>query len=502
MDKSWMRIEDRLQSNEYAEGVRQFLAMAQANTPGSDHIRCPCRRCRNRSFYSIPTVEDHLFIIGIDPTYTEWIFHGEDDPFLDATFSYEEADDASAYSDYIDDVDEMLDDIRHGSFMDNSARYEGNANPNDQPSTSYTPTNLNFEELVANARHPLYPSCDKFSKLSFIVKLLHIKSIGGWTVKSFDMVIKLLQAAFPNALFPDSYNDARCLQRGLGFSYKKIHVCPNDCALFWKENASLNECPKCNASRWTVCTSKQRRIPQRVLRYFPLKPRLQRLFMSKKTTQAMRWHLEARVEDPTCMRHPADSSVWKDFDHKHERFSQDPRNVRLALASDGFNPFNNLSKPYSIWPVLLVPYNLPPWSCMKDPYTMLSLLIPGPKSPGNDIDVFLRPLVDELKELWEAGIHTYDAYSGQMFRLQRYFGLSMTSPHMPIFPGGAQRARWHALHVQLTQIHNGWYMGANIVIWVIDDGCHQITFGDGKRILLMGTKSIDSNPQGSRERNC
>ncbi|KAF5442714.1 hypothetical protein F2P56_035341 [Juglans regia] len=131
----------------------------------------------------------------------------------------------------------------------------------------------------------------------------------------------------------------------------------------------------------------------------------------------MRWHLEARVDDPTCMRHPADSSVWKDFDHKHERFSQDPRNVRLALASDGFNPFNNLSKPYSIWPVLLVPYNLPPWSCKKDPYTMLSLLIPGPKSPGNDIDVFLRPLVDELKELWEAGIHTYDAYSGQMFRL-------------------------------------------------------------------------------------
>ncbi|KAF5442715.1 hypothetical protein F2P56_035342 [Juglans regia] len=269
MDKSWMRIEDRLQSNEYAEGVRQFLAMAQANTLGSDHIRCPCRRCRNRSFYSIPTVEDHLFIIGIDPTYTEWIFHGEDDPFLDATFSDEEADDASAYSDYIDDVDEMLDDIRHGSFMDNSARYEGNANPNDQPSTSYTPTNLNFEELVADARRPLYPSCDKFSKLSFIVKLLHIKSIGGWTVKSFDMVIKLLQAAFPNALFPDSYNDVRRLQRGLGFSYKKIHVCPNDCALFWKENASLNECPKCNASRWTVCTSKQRRIPQRVLRYFP-----------------------------------------------------------------------------------------------------------------------------------------------------------------------------------------------------------------------------------------
>ncbi|XP_041009350.1 uncharacterized protein LOC121253397 [Juglans microcarpa x Juglans regia] len=294
-------------------------------------------------------VEDHLFIIGIDPTYTEWIFHGEDNSFLDDTFSDDEGDNALAYNDYIDDFDEMLDDIRHRSFMDNSTRNEGNANTNDQPSTSNTPTNLNFEELVVDAQRPLYPSCAKFSKLLFIVKLLHIKSIGGWTVKSFDMVIKLLQAAFPHALFPDSFNDARCLERDLGFSYKKIHVRPNDCALFWKENAEYNECPKCKASRWIVSTN--------------------------------------------------------------------PRNVSIGLASDGFNPFNNMSKPYSIWPVLLVPYNLPPWSYMKDPYTMLSLLIPDPKAPGNDIDVFLLPLINELRELWEEGIHTYDVYNGQMFRL-------------------------------------------------------------------------------------
>ena len=40
---------------------------------------------------------------------------------------------------------------------------------------------------------------------------------------------------------------------------------------------------------------------------------------------------------------------------------------------------------------------------------MLSLLIPGPQSPGKDMDIFLRPLVEELKELWESGIDTRDA---------------------------------------------------------------------------------------------
>ena len=40
---------------------------------------------------------------------------------------------------------------------------------------------------------------------------------------------------------------------------------------------------------------------------------------------------------------------------------------------------------------------------------MLSLLIPGPQSPGKDMDVFLWPLVEELKELWESGIDMRDA---------------------------------------------------------------------------------------------
>ncbi|XP_042939329.1 uncharacterized protein LOC122274348 [Carya illinoinensis] len=417
MDKAWMHIEDRLHSTEYAEGVRQFLSMVLTHTPNADQIRCPCRRCRNRAFHSIRIVEDHLFFRGIDPTYTDWIFHGEDDPFLSAALSAEEEADTSANYDYIDDLEEMFDDIRHGSYMDHHSTDDGSIDADDQDQTFDGRTIFNFEELVSDARRPLYPSCTKFSKLSFIVKLLHIKSIGGWTVKSFDMVIKLLQEAFPEASFPDSYNDARRLERGLGFSYEKIHVCPNDCVLFWKENASLNECPKCKASRWEQSTIHQRRLPKKVLRYFPLKPRLQMLYMSKKTAQAMRWHVEGRVEDPTCMRHPSDSRVWKDFDNVHVMFSEDPRNVRLGLASDGFNPFNNMSRPYSIWSVLLVPYNLLSWACMKDPYTMLSLLIPRPKSPGNDIDVFLRPLLDELKELWVEGIRTYDAYSGQDFTL-------------------------------------------------------------------------------------
>ena len=131
----------------------------------------------------------------------------------------------------------------------------------------------------------------------------------------------------------------------------------------------------------------------------------------------MRWHKEKPSNDDS-MAHPVDSPAWKSFDIAHPSFATDPRNVRLGLASDGFNPFGNMSTSYSIWPVVLIPYNLPPWLCMKDPYFMMSLLIPGPKSPGNDIDVYLEPLIDELKCLWETGVETYDAASKNNFQLR------------------------------------------------------------------------------------
>jgi len=35
-------------------------------------------------------------------------------------------------------------------------------------------------------------------------------------------------------------------------------------------------------------------------------------------------------------------------------------------------------------------------------------MISGPKNSGKKLDVFLRPLIDELKNLWSVGVETYD----------------------------------------------------------------------------------------------
>ena len=98
------------------------------------------------------------------------------------------------------------------------------------------------------------------------------------------------------------------------------------------------------------------------------------------------------------MCHPADGEAWKHFDEVYSDFAKDERNLRLGLATDGFNPFSEQNSRYSMWPVFVVPYNLPPWACMQESNFMMALLIPGPKSPGKDFDIFLEPLIEVFND--------------------------------------------------------------------------------------------------------
>ena len=110
---------------------------------------------------------------------------------------------------------------------------------------------------------------------------------------------------------------------------KKIHACKNNCILFYKENKALDKCPVCNESKFKMKSqNRTTKIPQKVTRYLPLKPRLQQLYMSTHTATDMKWHKEKRVED-NVMRHPADGEAWKEFDRTFLDFAANSRNVRL-----------------------------------------------------------------------------------------------------------------------------------------------------------------------------
>ena len=99
-------------------------------------------------------------------------------------------------------------------------------------------------------------------------------------------------------------------------------------------------------------------------------------------------------------------------------FSSECRNVRLGLSTDGFKAFGQAGQQYSSWRVILTPYNLPPWLCMKEQFMLLTVLIPGPRNPKDKLNVFLQPLIDELNQLWEVGVSTHDISLKQNFQMR------------------------------------------------------------------------------------
>ncbi|RDX66644.1 hypothetical protein CR513_54568, partial [Mucuna pruriens] len=125
--------------------------------------------------------------------------------------------------------------------------------------------------------------------------------------------------------------------------------------------------------------------------YFPLIPRLKRLYSSIVTTLHMRWHSDNK-RDPALLCHPSDSESWKHFDRLHLELSKDLRNVRLGLCAYGFSPFGQYEKKL--------------------------LILVGPSNPKHKINVYLQPLIDELCMLWNDGILTYDVPLKQNFMLK------------------------------------------------------------------------------------
>ena len=100
------------------------------------------------------------------------------------------------------------------------------------------------------------------------------------------------------------------------------------------------------------------------------------------------------------MHTPVESPAWQHIDLKWPEFKKEPHHLRLGLAMDGVNPYGLRSSTWSTWPVVLVNYNIPPCLCIKKGHLLLALLIPG-KYKVKNMDVYLAPVVDELKQLWE-----------------------------------------------------------------------------------------------------
>ncbi|KAK1682677.1 hypothetical protein QYE76_043525 [Lolium multiflorum] len=255
----------------------------------------------------------------------------------------------------------------------------------------------NLDRMLEDHRKALYPGCDDgLKKLGCTLDLLKWKAQAGVADSAFEDLLKMLKNMFPkNNELPASTYEA-----------KKV-VCPLGLEIRGDDPGDDVEGQK-----------PRKKVPAKVMWYAPIIPRLKRLFRNKEHAKLLRWHKEDRKSDGE-LRHPADGTQWRKIDREFKDFAADARNIRFGLSTDGMNPFGEQSSSHSTWPVTLCIYNLPPWLCMKRKFIMMPVLIQGPKQPGNDIDVYLRPLVDELLQLWgRPGVRVWDEHKEEEFDLR------------------------------------------------------------------------------------
>jgi hypothetical protein len=123
------------------------------------------------------------------------------------------------------------------------------------------------------------------------------------------------------------------------------------------------------------------------------------------------------------MVHPSDGEAWTHFDSIHHEKALEARNVRVAFATDGFNPYGIMAAPYTCCPVFVIPLNLPPGVCFQAQNIFLSLIIPG--HPGNNMGVYMAPLIDELIKSWDEGVLTFDRATKTNFTMHVWYHYSL-----------------------------------------------------------------------------
>ncbi|XP_074300368.1 uncharacterized protein LOC141631622 [Silene latifolia] len=412
LDREWMY--ERLDSDtkklrlEFVKGVQEFIIYAkqQPEYKSSKQIRCPCEKCQNKVYLVVQEVQKHLSLKGYCDGYYDWVCHGENFPVEERIVEERIVSD-NPYRDMVEDslrdnIDQIREEALNAEVVDES--------PN--------PLVRAFFEMLKHGEQPVYEGT-KFTLLQSAARLINLKCEWNLAHKCIDSFTSYIRDIIPEkGVMTRNLYETKKVPKALQLPCDKIDVCCFGCMIFWEDDADLDKCKKCGEDRYKCKTTQNgKSVSKKVLTYFPLGPRLQRIYATKHIAGQMRWHYEnPRVSG--IMSHPSDGEAWKHFDHQHPQFSSEPRNVRHRLCTEGFQPFGQFGTKYSCWPVMVTPYNLPPWLCMKRQFIFLSLMIPGPKNPKQNLDIYLQPLLKELKELWSTRLFTYDVSRKQNFILR------------------------------------------------------------------------------------
>jgi len=160
------------------------------------------------------------------------------------------------------------------------------------------------EDLLRQAVEPLFYRSST-SRLQFSIILMSLCTLYSVSHHYLGEILTFLKHdVLPtNNNCPKSSYEMKTLIMKLGLSHEGIHCCNCGRTLYWKENAELDRCPKCNKLRYVEGSQA---VSIQVLRYFSLIKRLRRMFRCPELSKHLKWHSTNHSRDGK-MRSAVDS---------------------------------------------------------------------------------------------------------------------------------------------------------------------------------------------------
>ena len=322
-DRSWIYRDSpqELRTIDYCNEVQSFINYAISNSRNisGGGIRCPCKRSKNKKSLNTDIVTMHLLHKGFIEDYLCW--YAQKELFVHNESMVERmVGSTSSASNVQGIVNDNINPYRN-MVMDAMRMNQGNGSQCPIVEEEPNADAARFFDLLKDSDEPLWDGCTNHNKLSFVAQVFTIKSDHGLSEAGYDKIIEWARSILPEGnRLKENFYATKSMMKPLGLGYQKIDMCPNFCMLYYLENAEMTECMTCGHSRYKPRTGRGKTlVAYKKLRYFPITPRLQRLFMSPRTAKHMTWHQSHHAVDEV-MVHPSDGEAWKHFNNVRPNF--------------------------------------------------------------------------------------------------------------------------------------------------------------------------------------
>jgi hypothetical protein len=124
--------------------------------------------------------------------------------------------------------------------------------PNEEPPNT---TAREFYQMLNDSEEPLWevtdPCSADISKLCIVTELLNLKADYHLPQSCMNRMLSIMKKALPtNNKLPKDFYRCKKMVKVLGMAYKKIHVCPNSCMLYYGINRDKTMWDDCNHPRY------------------------------------------------------------------------------------------------------------------------------------------------------------------------------------------------------------------------------------------------------------